>query len=285
MRAYSPNGDPIVGTVEIAEGTATIQERSFRRDPDGTLHYEHDGENDLDQVGSETALENGEELFFDSESFRWRASELVLCDGNFDAALIPTPEPRVEERTYSLALPEGSLRDLSSFSTEEKARLRPIAETLAMLDGNSFFGLTQDANGDDTYYEQYLPESAVLVATTSGSDLASFMRQDDTPRPTWFTDGSEPPFVALDKDGPLKIVLVQNINWDAEEDDETGEAPDLPTEVRAVIAADTPTDEVEDYIIDKLSDKFGFCINAALILDGSTRDLDRLATAYSAPAA
>jgi hypothetical protein len=29
---------------------------------------------------------------------------------------------------------------------------------MAILDGNAFFGMTQTEGGEDTWYEQYLPE-------------------------------------------------------------------------------------------------------------------------------
>lgn len=54
------------------------------------------------------------------------------------------------------------------WSIEEKEILRPIAETLAMLDGNAFFGTTKDDSGDDTFYEQYLPEAASLFISNGG---------------------------------------------------------------------------------------------------------------------
>lgn len=54
------------------------------------------------------------------------------------------------------------------FSEEEKKKLRPIAETLAMLDGNAFFGVKLD--NDTEHYEQYLPEAKQLVEANGGYD-------------------------------------------------------------------------------------------------------------------
>ena len=45
------------------------------------------------------------------------------------------------------------------FTQKEKELLRPIAEVCAILDGNAFFGMTQNDAGEDTWYEQYLPEA------------------------------------------------------------------------------------------------------------------------------
>jgi hypothetical protein len=45
------------------------------------------------------------------------------------------------------------------FTQKEKDLLRPIAEVCAIMDGNAFFGMTRNDQGEDTWYEQYLPEA------------------------------------------------------------------------------------------------------------------------------
>ena len=55
-----------------------------------------------------------------------------------------------------------------NFSAQEKAILRPIAETLAMLDGNAFFGMSTNDNGDDVWYEQYLQEAWRIFVANGG---------------------------------------------------------------------------------------------------------------------
>lgn len=64
---------------------------------------------------------------------------------------------------YKIPQPEGGWRDVASFSPEEKAKLRPIAETLAMLDGNAFFT-------EEEWYESYLPEADALYQANGGDD-------------------------------------------------------------------------------------------------------------------
>ena len=60
------------------------------------------------------------------------------------------------------------------FTAQQKKLLRPIAEVLALLDGNAFFGMSVDDNGEDTWYEQYLPEAwAVYQGTGGGNGWAS----------------------------------------------------------------------------------------------------------------
>lgn len=67
------------------------------------------------------------------------------------------------KRTYTLLLREDAKYE---FTDEEKFQLRPIAETLAMLDGNAFFGAMID-NGRE-WYEQYLPDAWSLWMNNGG---------------------------------------------------------------------------------------------------------------------
>lgn len=52
-----------------------------------------------------------------------------------------------------------------NFSENEKRILRPIAETLAMIDGNAFFTLE---SSDGEWYEQYLPEAMSIFKSNGG---------------------------------------------------------------------------------------------------------------------
>jgi hypothetical protein len=56
------------------------------------------------------------------------------------------------------------------FTPDEKRVLRPIAEMIAIFDGNAFFGMTRDTNGDDTWYENYLPEAYQIFKGSGGRD-------------------------------------------------------------------------------------------------------------------
>lgn len=65
--------------------------------------------------------------------------------------------------TYQLELDESALT--REYSDDEKEKLRPICETLSMLDGNAFFsGLP----GDREHYENYLPEAWSLYENNGG---------------------------------------------------------------------------------------------------------------------
>lgn len=61
--------------------------------------------------------------------------------------------------------PIGPLRAVESFTDDEKVKLRPIAETLAMLDGNAFFTAKSDGR---EHYEFYLPDSAEIYESNGG---------------------------------------------------------------------------------------------------------------------
>lgn len=67
------------------------------------------------------------------------------------------------EGAYSIAEPTDGWKQ--TFTAEEKAKLRPMAETLAMLDGNAFFSM-QAGHGE--WYEQYLPEAHALYESNGG---------------------------------------------------------------------------------------------------------------------
>ena len=57
----------------------------------------------------------------------------------------------------------------TKFTDKQKKQLRPIAEVLAIIDGNAFFGMSVDESGEDNWYEQYLPE-AWQIFKTLGKD-------------------------------------------------------------------------------------------------------------------
>lgn len=74
-------------------------------------------------------------------------------------------------------IPEPAQGWKISFTDLEKRKLRPVAETLAMLDGNAFFG---QVVGGHEWYEGYLPEAHALYESNGGdagwAGEASFAR-------------------------------------------------------------------------------------------------------------
>ena len=63
------------------------------------------------------------------------------------------------QRGYAIDEPEDGWRKADSFSANEKAKLRPIAETIAMQGSSSA-----------EWYEQYLPEAHALYEANGGDD-------------------------------------------------------------------------------------------------------------------
>lgn len=74
---------------------------------------------------------------------------------------------------------------MRNFTEGEKALLKPIAETIAMMDGNAFF--TINGEEDETWYEQYLPEAYALFKSNGGfngwASEASWMRGKNLTNP------------------------------------------------------------------------------------------------------
>lgn len=72
----------------------------------------------------------------------------------------------IEHRGYHIPEPLSGWRTKASFSPGEKRKLRPIAETLAMLDGNAFFDVGPTDGGE--WFEQYLPQAHALYEANGG---------------------------------------------------------------------------------------------------------------------
>ena len=75
------------------------------------------------------------------------------------------PDPGIHEHKYSVHRLDGGWRRV--FPPDYVEILQPIAETLAMLDGNAFFGPGWDS------WINYLPEAdAVYRANSSPTDVS-----------------------------------------------------------------------------------------------------------------
>jgi predicted xylose isomerase-like sugar epimerase len=68
----------------------------------------------------------------------------------------------VEEITYTVQQPDGGWR--RRFTEDDLRKLRPIAETIAMLEGNAFFTLVEDC------YHNYLQEADAVYRSNGGDD-------------------------------------------------------------------------------------------------------------------
>ncbi|HEY9219563.1 MAG TPA: hypothetical protein VIO94_16060 [Phenylobacterium sp.] len=70
---------------------------------------------------------------------------------------------------YDIPKPKDGWK--TEFTDDEKCALRPVAETLAMLDGNAFFGA--DLGDGRDWYEQYLPEAHELWVSNGRPPLGA----------------------------------------------------------------------------------------------------------------
>lgn len=78
------------------------------------------------------------------------------------------PTEGVSVRRYEIHVYDEDMD--RAFTKDEKDILRPIAEMLAIMDGNAFFGMKLDDGKE--WYEQYLPEAWSVFQNTGGYDGA-----------------------------------------------------------------------------------------------------------------
>ena len=90
------------------------------------------------------------------------------------AAALLAAEKRGEERErerwggrpYSILEPKGGWRSKEQFSEVERRKLLPIAETLALLDGNAFFTV----GAENEWAFSYLPEADAIYQANGGDN-------------------------------------------------------------------------------------------------------------------
>ena len=74
MKALSPEGNEIIGTLESVQGTARA---AVEFTSDGKLAVEYSGETEMDWDSQRAKTEDGERLFVCSQRKLWRESQLV----------------------------------------------------------------------------------------------------------------------------------------------------------------------------------------------------------------
>lgn len=312
MYAYSIHGSPIVHTKDSINALCAVQEDGFGLGADGVPTFEqHDGSN-VDWNSQRTVVVRGQMIVVDEGEREWPFCAVVLTDKPLvdeideddpDAGITELPADKVADaraayadwkagepgrqpagRVFVVDVPEGGFRTKESFDVEESRRLRPIAETLAMLDGNAFFGMDVDADGDDVHYRNYLPEAAALLEANGGwGSLASFIRKDaalpSNPmglQPVRTVGGER--IVDL-VDAPTLILALTGIDWDtsdgnAEEMPE-GLEPALPTDL--IVGVDERAGDPKsgyEGLSDLLSDRYGYCVNLVAGVSPIERPVD-----------
>src|SRR5258708_37122977 len=74
MKALSPEGNRIIGTLDVVRGTARAE---VDLGATGTLNIEYMGETEVDWDSQETKTEAGERLFVCSQRKVWRENEVI----------------------------------------------------------------------------------------------------------------------------------------------------------------------------------------------------------------
>lgn len=79
MKAYHPNGDEIIGTLETIQAVAKIApERTETRGGGESLSIDYTGETDLFWDNQETVRDGGERVFITDDGAECKESEVIL---------------------------------------------------------------------------------------------------------------------------------------------------------------------------------------------------------------
>jgi hypothetical protein len=99
----------------------------------------------------------------------------AIADYEAGVLILDTPNGQVEfdvhhirhclDKPYHVEQPQGGWK--KEFTDAEKAKLRPMAETLAMMDSNAFFTMS---SGGKEHYEYYLPEAHAIYEGNGGDN-------------------------------------------------------------------------------------------------------------------
>ena len=76
MKAFSPTGKEIVGTLETLSGVAYAD--NYKRDEFGVLDFEYIGDTKVYWDEQKTVERKGERIFIDEEGEEWTEKEIVL---------------------------------------------------------------------------------------------------------------------------------------------------------------------------------------------------------------
>jgi hypothetical protein len=78
----------------------------------------------------------------------------------------PSTQSKKWSKVYTVSVDQQYLK--KQYTEQEKQWLRPIAETLAMIDGNAFF--TETLPDGREWYEQWLAEAAAIFYSNGGKE-------------------------------------------------------------------------------------------------------------------
>src|SRR5260370_5016375 len=84
MNSMSSVGALSFGSADWVPGNAFIEERSWKRLPDGSLDFEWVGETVLCWDGQYTNERDGKDLYVDEDGEEWTADEIRLVEDDYD---------------------------------------------------------------------------------------------------------------------------------------------------------------------------------------------------------
>ena len=75
---YAPNGQEIMGTLEVIHGRAGIMPGTVIKKDDGTFDFDYDGDTEVFWDEQLTKTEEGQRIFLDEEGNEWYEKDLIL---------------------------------------------------------------------------------------------------------------------------------------------------------------------------------------------------------------
>jgi hypothetical protein len=79
MRALSPTGAEITGTLEVVKGTCGVM--AWSRDADGSLSFDYDGTGtEVDWDSQKTVTREGKRVFVDENGQEWTEDQIELVE-------------------------------------------------------------------------------------------------------------------------------------------------------------------------------------------------------------
>jgi hypothetical protein len=78
VRAFAPNGSPILGTLEYVPAVALITSRSYVRRPNGRVGFDWASETQLFADKRETVWRNGQPIYLAADGGEIPENEIIL---------------------------------------------------------------------------------------------------------------------------------------------------------------------------------------------------------------
>ena len=80
MKAISPAGTEIIGTLDTVQARAEIIPGTFKRLADGSLDHEWEGSTEVFWDDQRTLKRDGKDIYLDDEGNEWTEDQIKLVD-------------------------------------------------------------------------------------------------------------------------------------------------------------------------------------------------------------